>query len=432
MKSNSLKTLTLALFLALAASRPAGAAPQPLDRIVAVVNNAVITQNELNTQVQRVLAQLARGNATPPPRRLLERQVLERMITERTLLQAAESTNVRIDNAALNRALTRIANQNNMELPDFKTALEREGQDFGTFRDQVRNEMTIARLREREVDNKIIVTESELDNFLANPSIDLDRQTEYNLAHILILAPEGASPEKLRELQDKAEKAAAELKAGTDFNRVSALYSDAQNAMQGGSLGWRQEAKLASLFASAVKTLKNGEDTPVLRSANGFHILRLIDKRGKDVATVVKQTHARHILIKNNELVTDEEAQKRLAELRERIVNGADFDRLAKIHSDDTSASKGGDLGWLNPGETVPEFDRAMNALKPGELSEPVRSAFGWHLIQTLERREKDMTQERKRLDARRAIMERKSDEAYDDWVRQTRDRAYVEYRLEE
>jgi peptidyl-prolyl cis-trans isomerase SurA len=432
MKSNSLKLIVLALLLAPVFTGSVAAAPRAIDRIVAVVDNSVITQYELDAQVQRILAQLARNSATPPPRRGLEKQVLERMITEKALLQAAESTNIRIDNAALNRSLTRLAAQNNLDLPEFKAALEKEGQDFGVFREQVRKEMIIARLREREVDNKIIVTESELDNFLANPSLDMDRQTEYNLAHILILAPEAATPEKLRELQGKADKALAELKGGADFSQVSAVYSDAQNALQGGTLGWRPEAKLPSLFADALKQLKAGELSPVLRSANGFHILKMVDKRGKDVATVVKQTQARHILIKTNEIISDQEAQKRIAELRDRIVNGAEFDRLAKVHSDDGSASKGGDLGWLNPGETVPEFERAMNSLKPGEISEPVRSPFGWHLIQVLDRREKDMTQERKRMEARRAIMERKSDEAFDDWVRQMRDRAYVEYRLEE
>jgi peptidyl-prolyl cis-trans isomerase SurA len=432
MKSNSLERLLAVLCLTLALPIAAWALPTPVDRIVAVVNSAVITQYELDLQVRRVLTQLARNTPTPPPRRVLERQVLERMITERALLQAADSTNIRIDNTALNRALTRIASQNNLDLPGFKAALEKEGQDFSAFREQIRNEMIISRLREREVDSKIIVTDSEIDNFLANPSLDIDRQTEYNLAHILILAPEAASPEKLRELRDKAEKALAELNGGANFNQVSALYSDAQNAIEGGGLGWRSEAKLPGLFATAVKALKPGDNTPVLRSANGFHILRLIDKRGRDANTIVKQTHARHILIKTNEVVSDDDAQKRLLELRDRILNGADFERMAKIHSDDTSASKGGDLGWLNPGETVPEFERAMNSLKPGETSEPVRSGFGWHIIQVIERREKDMTDERKRMEARRSIMERKSDEAFDDWVRQVRDRAYVEYRLDE
>jgi peptidyl-prolyl cis-trans isomerase SurA len=432
MKSNSPKHLTLALLLTALLSWQADAAPIAVDRIVAVVNSSVITQLELQAQVEQIMAQLSQGNTQPPPRRILEKQVLERMITEKVLLQVADSTNVRIDNNALNRALTRLAGQNNMDLPTFKATLESQGQDFNAFRERVRNELIVSRLREREVDNKTVVTESELDNFLANPSIDMDRQTEYNLAHILILAPEGAGPEKLHDLQTKADKALAELKAGADFNQVSALYSDAQNALQGGTLGWRPEAKLPALFASAVKPLKAGETTEVLRSANGFHILKLIDKRGKDVSTIVKQTHARHILIKTNEVITDQEATKRLNDLRERVANGADFERLAKIHSDDLSASKGGDLGWLNPGETVPEFERVMNGLKPGELSEPVHSAFGWHLIQVMERRDKDMTQERKRMEARRAIMERKSDEAFDDWIRQTRDRAYVEYRLEE
>jgi peptidyl-prolyl cis-trans isomerase SurA len=432
MKSNSPKALARALLLAGAFTLAAQAAPTSVDRIVAVVNNNVITQLELQRQVDQVMNQLGRGGAAPPPRRVLERQVLERMITERALMQVAEASNLRVDNNAVNRALTRLASQNNLDLPGFKAALERDGQDFNAFRERVRAEMLITRLREREVDNKIVVTESELDNFLANPALDMDRQTEYNLAHILVLAPEGATPEKLAEVRAKAEKALAELKAGADFKQVSALYSDAQNALEGGTLGWRPEAKLPSLFAAAVKPLGQGEVSDVLRSANGFHILKLLDKRGKDVTTIVKQTHARHILVKLNEIVTDQDATKRLVELRERVVNGADFDRLAKIHSDDLSASKGGDLGWLNPGETVPEFERAMNALKSGEMSEPVRSPFGWHLIQVLERRDKDMTEERKRMEARRAIMERKSDEAFDDWVRQTRDRAYVEYRLEE
>ena len=429
-KLNRLITTAL-LFLSLSASC-AHAQPMEIDRIVAVVNSSVITQHELDKQMERVMAQLNRSNAAPPPKKLLERQVLDRMITEKALLQAAESTNIRIDNPALNRALTRIAGQNKLDLPSFKAAIEKEGQDFDEFREQVRNELTIARLREREVDNKIVVTESEVDNLLSNPAVDISNQTEYNLAHILILAPEGASPEQLNELQAKADRALAELKSGVDFTRVSTLYSDSQNALQGGTLGWRTESKLPTLFAQAVRSLEVGAVSPVLRSANGFHILKLLDKRGKDVATIVRQTHARHILLKINDIVTDQDARTRLTELKERIVNGADFERLAKIHSDDLSASKGGDLGWLNPGETVPEFERAMDALQANEISEPIRSAFGWHLIQVLERREKDMTEERKRIDARRAITERKSDEAFDDWIRQTRDRAYVEYRLEE
>lgn len=431
MKSNSLRLLTLLLAGGLAFGT-LQAAPLQIDRIVAVVNSAVITEHQLDRKVEQTLRQLAGRNTPLPPRALLEKQLLERMITEKVLMQMAEETSVRIDGASLDRAVARIASQNNMDLPGFKAALEKEGLSFEAFREQVRTDMTIARLREREVDSKVLVTDAEIDNHLAGPGQDASQQTEYNLAHIMVTAPEGASPEQLEALKAKTEKAAAELGQGADFAQISAAYSDAQNALQGGALGWRSEAKLPSLYVAAVKDLKPGEVTPVLRSASGFHIVKLLDKRGKDVALVIQQTQARHILVKTNEVVSDQDAKNRLTNLRDRIVNGEDFAKLAKLHSDDLSAAKGGDLGWLSPGDTVPQFERAMDALKPGETSEPIRSPFGWHLIQVLERRDQDVTQERRRLEARRAIRERKAEEAFDDWVRQARDRAYVEYRLEE
>ncbi len=418
----------LALLLAL----PLHAAPRPLDRIVAVVNNGVITEHELRSRVASTLQQLALQRTPAPPRHLLERQLLERMITERILLQMAEDTNIRFDGPQLDRALARIARQNNMELDQFRRALEQDGVDFNAFREQVRTEMTIARLREREVDNRVVVTEAEIDNYLANPALDAERKSEYRLAHILVLTPEGASPEQLQALRVKAEKALEELRAGTDFGQVSAAYSDAQNALQGGVLGWRSEAQLPTLFVTAIRDLAPGGITPVLRSSNGYHILKVLDKRGKDIPLVVRQTRARHILVRTNEIVTDNDARNRLRQLRERIENGADFAELAKLHSDDLSASKGGDLGWLSPGDTVPEFERTMDSLRPGELSEPIQTPFGWHLIQVLERRDQDVTQERRRIEARQAIRARKAEESFDDWVRQMRDRAYVELRLEE
>lgn len=408
------------------------AAPLPVDRIVAIVNSDVITEYQLQAKVTGALAQLSRRNTQLPPRKLLERQLLERMITEKVLMQAAAETNIRIDGTTLDRAIARIAAQNNLDLPSFQAALEKEGMSFAAFREQVRADMTIARLREREVDSRVVVTDAEIENYLANPAVEADQELEYSLAHIMVVTPEAASPEQLQALRGKAEKALAELKAGADFAQVSAAYSDAQNAMRGGELGWRGEAKLPTLFAGAAKAMKVGEVSSVLRSANGFHILKLLDRRGKDAALVVQQTHARHILIRTNEVVSDEDARNRLRDLRERIANGDDFEKLARLHSDDLSAGKGGDLGWLSPGDTVPQFEKAMDALKAGEVSEPVRSPFGWHLIQVLERRDQDVTHERKRLEARRAIQERKAEEAFDDWLRQARDRAYVEYRLEE
>lgn len=417
-----------ALLLAL----PLHAAPILLDRIVAVVNNDVITAYELKTRVDSTLKQLALQRTPAPPRHLLERQLLERMITERILLQIAKDTNIRVDGPQLDRALTRIAQQNGMTLDQFRRALEQQGLDFNAFRDQVRTEMVIARLRQREVDNRVVVTEAEIDNFLANPALDAEGKTEYLLAHILVATPEGASPEQLQTLRAKAEKALEELRAGADFAQVSAAYSDAQHALQGGVLGWRSEAQLPTLFVTAIKNLPPGGVTPVLRSSNGFHILKVLDKRGKDTTLVVKQTHARHVLIKTNEIVSDAEAKHRLQQLKERIENGADFAELARLHSEDLSASKGGDLGWLSPGDTVPEFERAMDSLRPGKLSDPIKTPFGWHLIQVLERRDQDVTQERRRIEARQAIRARKADEAFDDWVRQMRDQAYVEYRLDE
>jgi len=427
------KALLATLLLAASCCwQPARAEPVEIDRIVAVVNEGVITEFELRNRVEQVLRQLTAQKTDLPPRRVIEKQVLERLITERALLQIAEETNIRLEGPQLDRAVASIAQRNNMEPEAFRKALEEEGTDFNAFRDQIRTEIMIARLRDREVDSRIVVTEAEIDNYLANMAQDASQQDEYNLGHILILTPEGASPEQLAELRAKAEKAMAELKEGKDFAQVSATYSDAQNALQGGGLGWRSQAQLPSLFIDAAKPLKIGDVSEVLRSSNGFHILKLLDKRGKDVQTIVRQTHVRHILIKTNEVVSDSEARTRLLQLKERIENGTSFEELAKLNSDDLSASKGGDLGWLNPGDTVPDFERAMDALQPGQVSDPVRSPFGWHLIQVLERRDQDVSEERKRLDARRAIRARKSEEAFDDWVRQARDRAYVEYRLEE
>jgi peptidyl-prolyl cis-trans isomerase SurA len=428
MKSTFPKLLLICFGLGLTGASTA--APQPLDRIVAVVNNAVITEFQLRRKLDETLRQLA-GRKTPlPPRAQLEKQMLERMITEKVLVQLAEETGVRIDAASLDRAVARVAQQNKLQLPEFKAALRSEGVDFEVFREQVRADMTLARLREREVDGKVQVTDAEIDNLIASQGGG--SATEYRIAHILIAAPEGASPEQLQTLHDKAERALTELNGGTDFAQVSAAYSDTQNALEGGDLGWRGGANLPTLYLDALKTMQPGQVSPVLRSAGGFHLIKLFEARGKDVALVVRQTRARHILIKSSEIVSDQEAQRRLDNLRERIRHGDDFAKLAKLHSDDLSASKGGDLGWLNPGDTVPQFERVMDALQPNEVSAPVQSPFGWHLIQVLERREQDVTEERRRLDARRALRERKAEEAFEDWVRQARDRAYVELHLEE
>ena len=430
----------LVLFLALLGSAPAGAAagerargePVVLDRVVAVVNNEVVTRLDLDEQVKVALQQLRRQGTPLPAQDLLERQLLERLVTARVLVQTARETGLRVDDAQLQRSLERIAQENKLSPDAFRKSLESDGVNFNRFRDELRNEILIARLKEREVDSKILITDAEIDNYLKNQQNLGGKDDEYSLAHILVLVPEQASPEQIQAKRVAAEKALAQLKGGADFRQVSAGVSDAQNALEGAPLGWRPASRLPQLFVDAVKTLKVGDITPVLRSANGFHILKVLDKRGNETAVIVQQTHARHILVRLNEVVSEADAKQRLFNLKERIDNGGDFVELARLQSEDASASRGGDLGWLSPGDTVPEFERAMNALDPGQVSGPVHSPFGWHLIQVLERRSEDLSKERQRLLARQAIRARKSDEAYQEWVRQQRDRAYVELRLDE
>ena len=418
----------LALLIAASTLLPAHAAVQPLDHIVAVVNDEVITRQELVKRYGEVVRNLSRQNTPLPPREVLEKQLLERMVTELALLQHARSTGVRIDPTQIERALQRIAAQNKLDMAGLQAALEKDGQSLDSMRNTIRNELLIARARERDVDNRISVSDAEIEGYLQTQA-QQGVETEYNFAHILVTVPENASPEQIQARRERAEDILAQLARGADFAQLSASHSDAPNALQGGAFGWRASGKMPALFADALKPLQPGQVAPLLKSSNGFHILKLNDKRGLDVALNVTQTHARHILIKTNELTSESDARNRLLQLKERIDNGVKFDELARLHSEDASASRGGDLGWVNPGDTVPDFEKAMNALQPGEVSAPIQSPFGWHLIQVLERREQDVTQERQKLLARQAIRERKAEEAFQDWVRQIRDSAYVELR---
>ena len=406
----------------------ASAAPTPIDHIVAVVNDEVITRQELSRRYDEVVQNLSRQNTPLPPRAVLEKQLLERMITDRALQQHARSTGIRVDPVQVERAIQRIAAQNKMDLAKMKSLLEKDGQSMEQFRENIRNEILIARARERDVDNKITVSDAEIEGYLETRA-QQGSDTEYNFAHILVTVPESASPEQIQERRARAQDIIEQLAKGGDFAQLSASYSDAPNALQGGNFGWRSSGQIPALFIDTLKLLQPGQVSPLLKSSNGFHILKLIDKRGSDVALSVTQTHARHILIKTNEITSEADARNRLLQLKERIDNGVKFDELARLHSEDGSAAKGGDLGWLNPGDTVPEFQKAMDALQPGQVSEPIQSPFGWHLIQVLERRTQDVTQERQKFLARQALHERKADEAYQEWVRQIRDSAYVEYR---
>ncbi len=415
---------------------PAGAAsrgPLLIDRIVAVVNRDVITQRDLNERVAVVTSQLRRQNTPLPPIDVLERQVLERMIMDRIQVQFARETGVRIEDAQLDRTIALIAEQNKLTPAEFRRALEREGIPFDKFRADIRDEMLIGRLREREVDGKIQIAESDVDNFLDEVQ-NATGVVEYNLAHILVRVPESASPEQVEARFKRAQEAQAKARSGADFAQLAVSFSDAPDALQGGGMGWRPQDRLPELIAAELVKMKPGEVTDVLRSPAGFHVVKLIDRRGGGAGSfVVQQTRARHILVRVNELVSEAEAQRKIALLRQRLIEGASFAELARLNSDDTvSAMRGGELGWVVPGDVVPEFERAMNQLKVGEISQPVRTQFGLHLIQVEDRRTADLAADRKRLEARKALRERRADEAYQDWLRQLRDRAYVEYRLEE
>jgi peptidyl-prolyl cis-trans isomerase SurA len=409
------------------------------DSIAAVVNTEVITRNELEERMRSIEQRMRQQKVALPPPDQLRRQLLERMIVDRAQIELAKEMGVRIDDTMLDMAVARIAESNKMSVQQFRDQLEREGMTFQKFREEVRSEIMMQRVREQEVDNKIQISESEVDNYLAAEQDAAANQQELDIAQILVRVPESATAEQIAKSRERAEMIMQKLRVGGNFAQLAATYSDSSDALSGGDLGWRNRDRLPQLFVDAVANLKEGDISQIIKSANGFHILKLVGKRtpsimqGGAAAAGTTQTHARHILIKVNQVVTASDARRKLLDLKQRIENkAATFEELAKLYSNDGSASKGGDLGWLYPGDTVPEFERAMDALKPGQISDPVESQFGLHLIQVIERKTEDVSKERKRQAARQAIRERKLEEATEDWLRQLRDRAYVEIRLED
>jgi peptidyl-prolyl cis-trans isomerase SurA len=429
-----LVSIALALFAAGVCAQPTSAPANvvSVDRVVAVVNDEALTQYELDDARRVVQQQLKQQKVDPPAADVLDKQVLERLITQRALLQQAKEDGVRVDDAQVERAIQRIAQENKLSTDDFRTMLARENIPYAKYREDIRNEMVVQRLREREVDSKVQVTDAEVDQYLATLKAQNAGETEYRLAHILVLVPEQASSDQIENRRRRAEEALRSIKSGADFAQVATAFSDAADALQGGNLGWRSGARLPTVFAETVRDMKVGAVSGVLRSAAGFHVVKLLDKRSRNDATVVDQTHARHILIRVNELTSEADAKAKIERLKDRLDGGADFGDLAKLNSEDASAAKGGDLGWLSPGDTVAEFDEAMGKLAPNQVSPPVRTSFGWHLIQVLERRKQDVTVDRERSEAMTAIRQRKADEAFQDWVRQIRDKAFVELRLDD
>jgi len=405
-----------------------------IDHIIAIVNEECITRRELDEILKISLKQLQKQGIQPPANDVLEKRLLEREILSLVQLQLASEIGMTIGDTELDQALTRIAKGNKMTKEEFYSVLRQEGISYGKFREEIRKEMLLLRLKEREVIQKIKVSEGEVDNFLYTQANLSDSSDEYLLSHIMVRIPEQASVIKIEIRRQHAEAALAKLKNGDEFAEVAAAFSDAADALKGGKLGWRPVTQLPINFSEVLKLMKPGELTQIIRSPSGFHILKLLERRSKieyDVV-VIDQSHVRHILIKVNELTSTTDAQIRITRLKERLDNDADFEELARLHSEDFTASAGGDLGWVSPGDTVAEFEQAMNGLQLGMVSEPVQSTFGWHLIQVIDRRTKDVSNEQQRRKASKTIRARKSNTAFQEWLQQLRDQAYVEYRYED
>jgi len=400
---------------------------EKINGIAAVVNDDIITTLELNSQIKNIKTQLRTQNAQLPPENILRKQVLEREILKQIQLQLAHATGIRIDDNELNATLSRIADQNNVSLREFRNLLESEGFKFPEFRENIRDDMILARLRQREVNNRITISDQEIQNFLATQATQGNIDDEYDISHILISAPEAASAEQIEKTLARANKVLDKLNSGADFQQVAISDSDGQNALEGGKLGWRKAGQLPTLFSNIVIHMKAGDHSELIRSSSGFHIIKLNEKRSSEKHIIV-QTLARHILLQPNELNTEMDVITRLRQLRERILAGDSFEEIATSHSEDrTSATQGGSLGWVSPGQMVPQFESTMNSLKISEISEPFQSQFGWHIVQVQDRRDVDNSEQFSKNKAREFIRQRKTDEIAETWLRQLREEAFVE-----
>lgn len=405
----------------------------PINHIVAVVNEDAITRYELDEAIKTAIGRMQQQGMQIPDQHTLEEQVLESIITKRIQIQHAQEVGLSVAETELDETINRIAVDNQLTLPEFHAVLENDGISYNKFREEIREEMIIARLKEREVNHQVNVTEGEVDNFLQTQKASAEGDDEYRLGHILILVPENMNSDQIQQRAERAEMALTKLREGVEFSQVVAEFSDAADAKNGGIIEWRPISQMGPDFAQMLETLQPGEMTSIVQSPNGFHIFKLLGRRTQETPTVIiDQTHARHILIKINELISESDGKMKILALKERLDRGESFEEVAKLYSEDASASSGGDLGWLSPGDTVPDFERVMNALLPGEISDPVRSQFGWHIIQVMERRTQDISLDRHRQSARQAIRTRKSDVVIQDWLQQLRDQAYVEYRLDQ
>ncbi|VAW90541.1 Periplasmic chaperone and peptidyl-prolyl cis-trans isomerase of outer membrane proteins SurA [hydrothermal vent metagenome] len=428
-------TLTGALQIAAPALALAEASAElvPLNRIVAVVNDQVLTQNELKNELFAVGQQLKQQGIRAPAASILNKQVLERLITTQIQLQHASMNGIVVDEETLNSTISNIAAQNDLSLAEFREVLQRDGFKFASFREDIRKEVIIRRLRQRQVDSRITVTAQEIDDFIATQKVQGNINSDYHLGHILVALPDAATPQQIKTSRNKALAILDELNSGADFRQMAIGRSDGRQALQGGDLGWRKTGELPTIFADVAVNMTVGEVSEPIRSASGFHIITLFDFRDSE-RHMVNQVQARHILIKPQAESADAvDPEQQLNNLRTRIEAGEDFAELAKSFSDDAgSAVNGGDLGWVSPGVMVKPFEAVIFDLKDGEISAPFESQFGWHMAQVLAHREFDNTEEHNNARVRDLIFQRKSEEEHLSWLRKLREEAYVEYRLDD
>jgi len=402
-----------------------------LDRIIAIVNDDVLMESELTVRMLEVSKELRSKGIPPPPASILEKQVLERLMLQRLQLQEAKRSGIRIEDQALNRTIQKIAEGNGLTLTQFRRVLERDGFSFANFREDVRNQIMIGRVRNKKVKNRIKVSAQEIEHLLQNLENRGGLTNQYRLGHILIAIPEGASTSDIQQYRARAEGVIAQLKDGADFRQTAAATSDSQTALDGGDLGWRKRGELPSAFEEIVPSMSVGEVGDIIRTPGGFHIIKLMEKQGDD-QVMVTQTLVRHILIKPTAIVSDTDARSRTEQLYNRILSGEDFAQLAKSNSDDTaSAVEGGSLGWATPGQMAKEFEDAMDNTAVGEVSTPFSSPFGWHVLKVEDRRNYDGTKEFLRNKAREVITKRKMEEELELWLRRLRDEAYTDIRLD-
>lgn len=428
----SLLLLVLLPGLALAQTRELSANGSLLDRIAAVVNDGVVLTSELDEQTEEVIARLRQQNTELPPRNVLRRQILERLVVEEIQMQRANRLGIQVSDEMLNGALSDVADRNNISFADLPRELERQGVDYRTYRDEIRKQLTLQLLRQRDVIGRINISPRELDQALVRQANSPDLNSEYNVSHILVSVAVTATPEQIQGREARAKEVFDKAKGGQDFAQLAVTYSDSTTNIEGGSLGWRKGSQLPSIVADTIAKMKPGEVSDPIRTPSGFHLFRLNEIRGGTQQSVVSQVHARHILLRTNELEDDQTVAQKLAEIRKRILEGGeDFGAIAAVTSQDPgSGAQGGDLGWAGPGTFVPEFEQQLDKLKENEITEPFKSQFGWHIIQLLGRRTHDITQDKIRQQVFAQLRESKAEEETELWLRRLRDEAFVDYRM--